>query len=142
VSGVLLSKRIVAERICALFDLDLLRSSRRLLTTWLVFNSVQLSQSANWAIMTSHRSGETESTYIADLAVALRTGEIKTGAPCRSERMTKYNRESKSRATWLRFTNVKLLLGLLQIEEELGSNAFYTGTQGLSKGTQAPALKQ
>jgi enolase len=37
--------------------------------------------------MTSHRSGETESTYIADLAVALRTGEIKTGAPCRSERM-------------------------------------------------------
>jgi hypothetical protein len=37
--------------------------------------------------MTSHRSGETESTYIADLAVALRTGEIKTGAPCRSERV-------------------------------------------------------
>jgi enolase len=41
--------------------------------------------------MTSHRSGETESTYIADLAVALRTGEIKTGAPCRSERVAKYN---------------------------------------------------
>ncbi|KAG7579971.1 hypothetical protein FFLO_00179 [Filobasidium floriforme] len=53
--------------------------------------AVQLSQSAGWAIMTSHRSGETESTYIADLAVALRTGEIKTGAPCRSERVAKYN---------------------------------------------------
>jgi len=85
--------------------------------------AVQLSQSAGWAIMTSHRSGETESTYIADLAVALRTGEIKTGAPCRSERVAKYNR-------------------LLQIEEELGANAFYSGTQGLSKGTTAPALKQ
>lgn len=49
--------------------------------------SVQLAQSNGWAVMTSHRSGETESTYIADLSIGLRTGEIKTGAPCRSERM-------------------------------------------------------
>lgn len=51
--------------------------------------------------MVSHRSGETEDTFIADLVVGLRTGEIKTGAPCRSERLAKYNQ-------------------LLRIEEELG----------------------
>lgn len=53
--------------------------------------AVQLSQSNGWGIMTSHRSGETESVYIADLSIGLKTGEIKTGAPCRSERMAKYN---------------------------------------------------
>lgn len=84
--------------------------------------AVQLSQTNNWGIMTSHRSGETESTYIADLAVALRTGEIKTGAPCRSERVAKYNQ-------------------LLRIEEELGDKAIFAGGKGLSKGTTAPELK-
>ncbi|KAL1405216.1 phosphopyruvate hydratase [Vanrija albida] len=83
--------------------------------------AVQLSQSAGWGVMTSHRSGETESTFIADLAVGLRTGEIKTGAPCRSERVAKYNQ-------------------LLRIEEELGDKAIYAGAKGLSKGTTAPAL--
>ncbi|WOO85755.1 Enolase [Vanrija pseudolonga] len=83
--------------------------------------AVQLSQSAGWGVMTSHRSGETESTFIADLAVGLRTGEIKTGAPCRSERVAKYNQ-------------------LLRIEEELGDKAIYAGPKGLSKGTTAPAL--
>jgi enolase len=60
--------------------------------------------------MTSHRSGETEDTFIADLVVGLRTGQIKTGAPCRSERMAKYNQ-------------------LLRIEEELGgpSKVKYAG---------------
>lgn len=58
--------------------------------------------------MTSHRSGETEDTFIADLAVGLATGQIKTGAPCRSERLAKYNQ-------------------LLRIEEELGSDAVYAG---------------
>ena len=59
--------------------------------------------------MTSHRSGETEDTYIADLAVGLCTGQIKTGAPCRSERLAKYNQ-------------------LLRIEEELGAeNTVYAG---------------
>ncbi|KAJ9122952.1 hypothetical protein QFC24_003990 [Naganishia onofrii] len=84
--------------------------------------AVQLAQSGDWGIMTSHRSGETESVYIAHLAVALKTGLIKTGAPCRSERVAKYNE-------------------LLRIEEELGSNQIYAGTQGLAKGTTAPALK-
>ncbi|KAJ8517645.1 hypothetical protein ON010_g18300 [Phytophthora cinnamomi] len=58
--------------------------------------------------MTSHRSGETEDSYIADLAVGLATGQIKTGAPCRSERLAKYNQ-------------------LLRIEEALGSDAKYAG---------------
>jgi len=57
-------------------------------------------------VMVSHRSGETEDTYIADLAVALECGQIKAGAPCRGERTAKYNR-------------------LLRIEERLGSRARY-----------------
>jgi len=67
-----------------------------------------LSQKAGWGVMMSHRSGETEDTFIADLAVGLRTGQIKTGAPARSERTAKYNQ-------------------LLRIEAELGSNAHYAG---------------
>jgi len=58
--------------------------------------------------MVSHRSGETEDDFIADLAVGLSTGQIKTGAPCRSERVAKYNQ-------------------LLRIEEELGGRAYYAG---------------
>jgi len=69
-------------------------------------------QAAGWGCMVSHRSGETEDTYIADLVVALKTGQIKTGAPCRSERLAKYNQ-------------------LLRIEEELGSAAKYAGESGL-----------
>merc|ERR1711957_709444 len=67
--------------------------------------AVTMAKQAGWGIMTSHRSGETEDTYIADLAVGLCTGQIKTGAPCRSERLAKYNQ-------------------LLRIEEELGDVAF------------------
>eukprot|EP00249_Psilotum_nudum_P004902 c18393_g1_i1 orf=182-1519(+) len=70
--------------------------------------AVKMSKRAGWGIMTSHRSGETEDTFIADLAVGLSTGQIKTGAPCRSERLAKYNQ-------------------LLRIEEELGSEAVYAG---------------
>ncbi|KAI9027148.1 enolase [Phycomyces nitens] len=66
------------------------------------------SQAAGWGVMVSHRSGETEDTFIADLVVGLRTGQIKTGAPCRSERLAKYNQ-------------------LLRIEEELGDSAIYAG---------------
>ncbi|KAI9344128.1 enolase [Pilaira anomala] len=67
------------------------------------------SQNAGWGVMVSHRSGETEDTTIADLVVGLRTGQIKTGAPCRSERLAKYNQ-------------------LLRIEEELGEgNSIYAG---------------
>lgn len=71
--------------------------------------AVTMAKQAGWGIMTSHRSGETEDTYIADLAVGLCTGQIKTGAPCRSERNAKYNQ-------------------LLRIEEELGAeNTIYPG---------------
>jgi enolase len=64
---------------------------------------------AGWGVMVSHRSGETEDSFIADLVVGLRTGQIKTGAPCRSERLCKYNQ-------------------LLRIEEELGPRAIYAGS--------------
>ena len=60
----------------------------------------------------SHRSGETEDSFIADLVVALGCGQIKTGAPCRSERVAKYNQ-------------------LLRIEEELGKKAIYPGLSAL-----------
>jgi enolase len=71
-------------------------------------NAVKMSKQNGWGVMTSHRSGETEDNYIADLAVGLCTGQIKTGAPCRSERLAKYNQ-------------------LLRIEAELGSSAKYAG---------------
>jgi enolase len=67
-----------------------------------------LSQQSGWGVMVSHRSGETEDFTIADIVVGLRTGQIKTGAPCRSERLAKYNQ-------------------LLRIEEELGGNSIYAG---------------
>merc|ERR1719152_539138 len=70
--------------------------------------AVNMAKAAGWGVMTSHRSGETEDPFIADLAVGLKTGQIKTGAPCRSERLAKYNQ-------------------LLRIEEELGDQAVYTG---------------
>jgi len=68
----------------------------------------KMAQEAGWGVMVSHRSGETEDTFIADLVVGLGTGEIKTGAPCRSERLAKYNQ-------------------ILRIEEELGSAAKFAG---------------
>ena len=71
-------------------------------------DAVNLAHKNNYKSMMSHRSGETEDTTIADLAVALNCGQIKTGAPARSERVAKYNQ-------------------LLRIEEELGSDAIYAG---------------
>jgi len=70
--------------------------------------AANISMNAGWGVMVSHRSGETEDSFIADLVVGLRTGQIKTGAPCRSERLSKYNQ-------------------LLRIEEELGPLASYAG---------------
>jgi len=67
-------------------------------------------QKAGWGVMVSHRSGETEDTFIADLVVGLKTGQIKTGAPCRSERLAKYNQ-------------------LTRIEEELGKKCRYAGSK-------------
>ena len=72
--------------------------------------AIKMAQEAGWTAVVSHRSGETEDTTIADLVVGLGTGLIKTGAPCRSERTSKYNR-------------------LLRIEDELGKKATFAGTQ-------------
>ncbi|MFH1639199.1 MAG: phosphopyruvate hydratase [Chloroflexota bacterium] len=70
--------------------------------------AIRMARESGFTSVVSHRSGETEDTTIADLAVGLATGQIKTGAPCRSERTAKYNR-------------------LLRIEEELGDNAVFAG---------------
>jgi enolase len=75
-------------------------------------DAIETARKAGFTSIISHRSGETEDTTIADLAVASATGLIKTGAPCRSERTAKYNR-------------------LLKIEEELGKEANFTGTGSL-----------
>lgn len=72
--------------------------------------AVGMAKAAGWGVMASHRSGETEDSFIADLSVGLSTGQIKTGAPCRSERLAKYNQ-------------------LLRIEEELGDEATYAGEE-------------
>lgn len=71
-------------------------------------DAVQLAHTNRYTSVMSHRSGETEDNTIADLAVALSTGQIKTGSASRSDRMAKYNQ-------------------LLRIEEELGSQAYYPG---------------
>ena len=75
--------------------------------------AIRVAQRAGWTAIVSHRSGETEDTTIADLAVAKNTGFIKSGAPCRIDRVAKYNR-------------------LLQIEEDLGDSAYYPGEGVLS----------
>ncbi len=75
--------------------------------------AVELCQRTGWRAVTSHRSGETEDTTIADLAVALNMGQIKTGAPARSDRVAKYNQ-------------------LLRIEGELGTTAHYSGWDALN----------
>ena len=72
--------------------------------------AIEMSQRAGWAVITSHRSGESEDATIADIAVAFNTGQIKTGAPARSDRIAKYNQ-------------------LLRIEEELGDTAIFPGLQ-------------
>ncbi len=70
--------------------------------------AIQEAHHAGWTAIVSHRSGETEDTTIADLVVALGAGQIKTGAPTRSERTAKYNR-------------------LMKIEQQLSSNAVFKG---------------
>jgi len=75
-------------------------------------DAIEMARRAGWTAVVSHRSGETEDTTIADLVVAMGTGQIKTGAPSRSERVAKYNR-------------------LLRIEEELGDAAVYLGREAV-----------
>jgi enolase len=67
-----------------------------------------MARKAGWGAMVSHRSGETVDSFIADFTVAMATGHLKTGAPCRGERVEKYNQ-------------------LMRIEEELGAGAVYAG---------------
>jgi enolase len=80
--------------------------------------AIATARSAGYTTVLSHRSGETEDTFIADLAVALNLGQIKTGAPSRGERTAKYNQ-------------------LLRIEEDLGSKARYPGRSALAHGSRA-----
>jgi enolase len=77
-------------------------------------DAIALARSAGFGVVMSHRSGETEDTTIADLAVATSSGQIKTGAPSRSDRVAKYNQ-------------------LLRIEEELGDEAVYPGWDALAR---------
>ena len=70
--------------------------------------AIEMAREAGWTAMISHRSGETVDSFIADLSVAMGTGQIKTGAPCRGERVEKYNQ-------------------LMRIEEELGASAVFSG---------------
>jgi len=72
--------------------------------------AIEMARQAGWGAMVSHRSGETVDSFIADFTVAMGTGHLKTGAPCRGERVEKYNQ-------------------LLRIEEELGKRAMYAGRQ-------------
>ena len=80
-------------------------------------DAVELAKTSAYANIMSHRSGETEDTTIADLAVACRTGQIKTGAPCRSDRVAKYNR-------------------LLRIEEELAGVSTYPGARAFPRSAK------
>ena len=70
--------------------------------------AIELARKAGWGAMVSHRSGETVDSFLADFTVAMGTGHLKTGAPCRGERVEKYNQ-------------------LMRIEEELGKAAVYAG---------------
>ncbi len=79
-------------------------------------DAIELARSNGYGVVMSHRSGETEDTTIADLAVATNVGQIKTGAPSRSDRVAKYNQ-------------------LLRIEEELGDKAAYLGWAAVARGT-------
>ena len=77
-------------------------------------DAIQMAFKAGWTAMVSHRSGETVDSFIADLTVAMGTGQLKTGAPCRSERVEKYNQ-------------------LMRIEEELGEAAVYAGRKAFGR---------
>ena len=77
-------------------------------------DAIELAKKNGYTAVVSHRSGETEDTTLADVAVATNAGQIKTGAPCRTDRVAKYNR-------------------LLNIENQLGEIAIYPGRKGLNR---------
>ena len=102
--------RAIAEKACN----SLLVKVNQIGSLTETMEAVTMCQSNGWTAVASHRSGETEDATIADLAVAMNTGQIKTGAPARSDRVAKYNQ-------------------LLRIEEELGSTARYAGWDALKR---------
>ncbi|TFK26757.1 enolase [Coprinopsis marcescibilis] len=94
-------------------------------TVWESIKAAKMAKMNGWGVLVSHRSGETENSFIADLTVGLGVGELKTGAPARSERLAKYNQ-------------------LLRIEEKLiekGETPTFAQLKGFSKGLQGPKLK-
>jgi enolase len=103
-------QQAIAQQACT----GLLCKVNQIGTVTEALSAVESVQNAGWIVMTSHRSGETEDHYIADIAVGWQTELIKSGAPCRSERLAKYNQ-------------------LLRIEEDLGDKALYAGKQFSSK---------
>jgi len=107
-------RRAIADRACN----ALLVKLNQIGTLTETLEAVRLCREAGWRAVASHRSGETEDTTLADLVVALNLGQIKTGAPARSDRVAKYNQ-------------------LLRIEEELGSTAQYAGWQALAHSARA-----
>jgi enolase len=104
VTNVKFVERAISEKACN----SLLCKVNQIGTLTEAIAASRLAQRAGWTVVVSHRSGETEDSTIADLVVALNAGQIKTGAPCRSDRIAKYNQ-------------------LLRIEEELGETAVYAG---------------
>jgi enolase len=104
VTNVKFVERAIREKACN----SLLCKVNQIGTLTESIDASRMSQRAGWTVVVSHRSGETEDSTIADLVVALNAGQIKTGAPCRSDRIAKYNQ-------------------LLRIEEELGDVAMYAG---------------
>ena len=104
--------RILAKGISQGIANSILIKLNQIGTVTETIDAVAMAHRARYTTVISHRSGETEDTTIADLAVALNTGQIKTGAPSRTDRVAKYNQ-------------------LLRIEEELGATAIYAGTTGI-----------
>ncbi|MDH7487530.1 MAG: phosphopyruvate hydratase [Anaerolineae bacterium] len=108
VTNVARIRRAIQEKSCN----SLLCKVNQIGTLTEAIAAVETAHRAGWTVVVSHRSGETEDATIADLVVALNTGQIKTGAPCRSDRVAKYNQ-------------------LLRIEEELAEAAVYPGLAAL-----------
>ncbi|CCX11730.1 Similar to Enolase; acc. no. P42040 [Pyronema omphalodes CBS 100304] len=107
-------KKAIAEKCCN----ALLLKVNQIGTLSESIQAAKDSYHAGWGVMVSHRSGETEDVTIADIVVGLRAGQIKTGAPARSERLAKLNQ-------------------ILRIEEELGANAIYAGENFRTTGLKA-----
>ena len=105
-------RRAIAEKACN----SLLCKVNQIGTLTEAIEASRSSQRAGWSVVVSHRAGETEASTIADIAVALNAGQIKTGAPARSDRIAKYNQ-------------------LLRIEEELGDTAIYAGKSAFPRLT-------